>query len=152
MARALVRARAGKGRLARVRNIHVIWDGDAKTLCGQGTAPAPNSAAVILDPLPRHTPEGLSWCPVCTGRLAERCGLLAEMAERLAAREAGAAGPADGVMTVATTVRLPEGLHRDLREIAYRGGRTSVNDLLVRGAYLARREFWHLLAIDYSPP
>jgi hypothetical protein len=99
MPRALVRARSGKGRLAQVRNIHVIWEDEAKTLCGQGTAPAPGSGAVILDPLPARTPEGLSWCPVCTGRLAERYGLLNGIAELLAGydRERDSGGPA--VMT-----------------------------------------------------
>lgn len=53
--------------------------------CGTSAAPTYQSATLWIDPLPRHPPDGLVWCPTCVGRLAERLGLLDQVAELLAA-------------------------------------------------------------------
>lgn len=38
----------------------------------------------MFDPMPEKPPEGLSWCPVCIGHLAEECEVLGDVAARLA--------------------------------------------------------------------
>lgn len=100
MARALARGYwTGRKRAGQVRRLHVIredgpkgWEPGKQTMCGQAAWNCQNSDAVIFDPMPDRPPEGLSWCPACVGHLAERLGLLGEVASSLAAYEpAGAA-------------------------------------------------------------
>jgi hypothetical protein len=75
-------------RSARVTRLHVIREdgpgGRMQTWCGQGAGSHRNSEPVILDPLPARPPDGLKWCPMCVGHLAEVCGVLDEVAARLA--------------------------------------------------------------------
>ena len=92
MARAVYRGYPANGtvrRSARVTRLHVIREnapsGLFQTWCGQGAGRHKNSDPIIIDPLPLRTPEGLSWCPACVGWLAARYGLLADIAESLAA-------------------------------------------------------------------
>ncbi|MFD6346504.1 hypothetical protein ACFWF9_17505 [Streptomyces roseolus] len=71
-----------------VRRLHILRE-DGKhpgrtAECGTAGWPATRSPAVILDPLPQAPPAGLSWCPPCVGRAAERAGILEEFAVRLA--------------------------------------------------------------------
>jgi hypothetical protein len=73
-----------------VRRVHVIreegprgWDGpERQTWCGQGTWNGQHSPPVIRD-APHDLPRGLSWCPKCTGLLAERLGRINEVATLL---------------------------------------------------------------------
>lgn len=101
MARAVYRGywQGGK-RSARVTRLHIIRDTPVaahrsayrpfhrpaaeQTWCGQSATPHTNSEPVIFDPMPEKPPEGLSWCPVCIGHLAEECEVLGEVAARLA--------------------------------------------------------------------
>jgi hypothetical protein len=82
----------GGKRAGQVRRPHVIrengpkgWEPGTQTLCGQGAWGVQHSDAVILDPAPDRPPEGLAWCPKCIGHLAERLGLLDEVAASLTA-------------------------------------------------------------------
>jgi hypothetical protein len=90
MARAVYRGywQGGK-RSARVTRLHVIREGGKnpwlETWCGQAATQHKNSEPVIFDPMPAAPPEGLAWCPKCIGHLAERYGLLGDIAESLAA-------------------------------------------------------------------
>lgn len=84
-------SKSGK-RAGQVRRLHVIREhgpGDAppgsQTLCGQSAGRHTDSPAVIISPLPDRPPDGLLWCPKCIGHLAERLGLLGEVAASLAA-------------------------------------------------------------------
>jgi hypothetical protein len=97
MARAVYRGywQGGK-RSARVTRLHIVredkerrswvpeWSG-AQTLCGQSATQHRHSDPVIIDPMPAEPPEGLSWCPMCIGHLAEQLGVLGEVAAGLAA-------------------------------------------------------------------
>jgi hypothetical protein len=83
---------SGGKRAGQVRRLHIIredgpkgWEPGKQVLCGQAAWPCRNSKPVILDPLPDRPPEGLEWCPKCIGLLAERLGLLQEVASSLAA-------------------------------------------------------------------
>lgn len=109
-----VRARAvyrgyhqGGKRSARVTRLHIIRDtpvyrasygpihsrSGEQTWCGQFATPHTNSEPVIFDPMPAEPPEGLAWCPACIGHLAERYGLLGEVASMLAAHDPAKGGP-----------------------------------------------------------
>jgi hypothetical protein len=86
----------GGRRSARVTRLHVIREDSpgrvrVQTWCGQGAGTHRNSEPVIFDPMPAAPPEGLKWCPQCIGHLAEQCGVLGDVAARLAAREPGRA-------------------------------------------------------------
>jgi hypothetical protein len=101
MARAVYRGywQGGK-RSARVTRLHIIRDTPVaahrsayrpfhqppseQTWCGQFATPCTNSEPVIFDPMPSRPPEGLTWCPVCIGHLAEQLGRLDDVAARLA--------------------------------------------------------------------
>lgn len=48
--------------------------------CGTTGWGVRRSEPVILDPMPSTPPPGLSWCPGCVGRLAERAGVLGRVA------------------------------------------------------------------------
>jgi hypothetical protein len=113
MARAVYRGywQGGK-RSARVTRLHIIRDTPVaghrsayrpfrerpgvETWCGQSAQPHTNSEPVIFDPMPAVPPEGLLWCPQCIGHLAERYGLLGEIAECLAAWDPGLCPDVDG--------------------------------------------------------
>jgi hypothetical protein len=75
-------------RAGQVRRVHVVREEGPKgqrateTLCGQSTGPHVESQAIIRE-APHDLPEGLSWCPTCTGRLAEQQGRTAEVAALL---------------------------------------------------------------------
>lgn len=102
MARAVYRGywQGGK-RSARVTRLHIIRDTPVaarrsacrpfhkppaeQTWCGQFAVRHTNSEPVIFDPMPGAPPDGLEWCPACIGHLAERYGLLGEVASALAA-------------------------------------------------------------------
>lgn len=83
---------AGSRRAGQVRRVHVIreegprgWDNSEfgnQTMCGQGAWKGQNSTPIIRD-VPHALPEGLQWCPKCTGHLAERLGRLTEVAQLL---------------------------------------------------------------------
>lgn len=81
------------GRLAKnVRRLHILreegeWAGK-QSLCGQAMWSGSRSGPVIYNPMPATPPNGLAWCPLCVGRLAERLGVLAEIASSLAAKGA----------------------------------------------------------------
>jgi hypothetical protein len=81
---------SGGKRAIQVRRVHLIREhgpGDRVAkhfLCGQPAWDCTNSDAVILDPMPAVTPEGLAWCPLCIGRAGDAAGLLARFAEVLA--------------------------------------------------------------------
>lgn len=92
MARAVYRGywHGGK-RSVRVTRLHILRE-DGKfpggqMWCGQLAGTHKNSEPVIFDPMPASPPEGLSWCPLCIGHLAEQYGVLNEVAARLAAYE-----------------------------------------------------------------
>lgn len=83
---------SGGKRAGQVRRLHIIredgpkgWEPGKQVLCGQHAWSVRNSDPVILDPMPVRPPEGLEWCPKCVGLLAERLGLLGEIAASLAA-------------------------------------------------------------------
>src|SRR5579859_7317806 len=103
MARAMVRGYpvTDKSRAGQVKRIHIIREdtpsGLRQTWCGQGTGAHKNSQPLIFDPMPATAPEGLSWCPMCIGHLAELCGLLNEVAKLLAAATGGDNMVASGV-------------------------------------------------------
>ncbi|KOX33383.1 hypothetical protein ADL06_09590 [Streptomyces sp. NRRL F-6491] len=72
-----------------VRRLHIVRE-DGKfpgraAECGTAGWPVTNSPVIVLDPMPPAPPEGLSWCPPCIGRAAERAGLLLGFAALLAA-------------------------------------------------------------------
>jgi hypothetical protein len=82
----------GHKRAGQVRRLHIIRESGprgcpdgSQALCGQSAGQHRNSGPVIIDPLPARPPEGLLWCPKCIGHLAERLGLLDEIAASLAA-------------------------------------------------------------------
>jgi len=52
--------------------------------CGTSAGPHTESVPVYIDPMPTEPPAGLSWCPACIGKLAERRGALARVAAELA--------------------------------------------------------------------
>ena len=94
----------GRKQSALVRRLHVIRDTPVKhhgyrfnpprpvvTWCGQSAGPHRNSEPVILSPMPPVPPAGLTWCPACIGHLAERLGLIGEIAASLAAYDPGLA-------------------------------------------------------------
>jgi len=73
---------------SRVTRLHLMRE-DGKFpgrqgLCGVSGWAARRSDPIILDPMPVVPPAGLSWCPACVGRLAERRGVLAGWAAELA--------------------------------------------------------------------
>ncbi|WUI02077.1 hypothetical protein OHR68_09805 [Spirillospora sp. NBC_00431] len=82
----------GHPRAGQVRRAHIIReDGPARGLtamCGQGVWPTTNATPVVLDPMPVRPPDGLTWCPHCLGRLAERLDALWWLGEQLARRTA----------------------------------------------------------------
>ncbi|MFI1194024.1 hypothetical protein ACH4T9_12315 [Micromonospora sp. NPDC020750] len=72
----------------RVTRLHVMRE-DGKfpgrsAECGVHGWGVRRSEPVILDPIPAVPPAGLSWCPGCVGKLAERAGVLARWAAELA--------------------------------------------------------------------
>lgn len=82
----------GSKRTGQVRRLHVIRETATpshepgnSTLCGQHAWPVTHSEPVIICPLPERPPAALTWCPKCIGLLAERLGLLGEIAASLAA-------------------------------------------------------------------
>ncbi len=93
----------GGKRSARVTRLHIIRDVPVaahrttyqpfhqppgeQTWCGQFATPHKNSEPVVFDPMPAVPPDGLAWCPQCIGHLAERYGLLGEVASMLAAHD-----------------------------------------------------------------
>jgi len=84
MARAFYRSY----RSARVTRLHIMRE-DGKfpgrsAECGVHGWGVRRSEPVVLDPMPSVPPAGLSWCPGCVGRLAERRGVLAGWAAELA--------------------------------------------------------------------
>lgn len=85
MTRAFYRSYAGR----QVTRLHVMRE-DGKFPgrsgeCGTAGWGVRRSEPVILDPMPSVPPPGLSWCPACVGRLAERAGVLGRVAAGLAA-------------------------------------------------------------------
>lgn len=58
--------------------------GRAEGWCGTPATPTLRAPVVYLDPMPSCPPEGLCWCPMCLGRLAERLGLLDQIGVLLA--------------------------------------------------------------------
>ncbi len=72
----------------RVTRLHVMREDGRfpgrSALCGVHGWGVRRSEPVIVDPMPAVPPPGLSWCPACVGRLAERRGLLAGWAAELA--------------------------------------------------------------------
>jgi hypothetical protein len=82
---------AGSRRAGQVTRVHVVreegprgWDpgNGPQTMCGQSAWKGQNSAPIIRD-APHALPDGLQWCPKCTGHLAERLGWLNEVAKLL---------------------------------------------------------------------
>jgi len=75
-------------RAGQVTRCHVIReDGVApgrEGWCKTSATDHQNSVAVVLDPMPADCPDGLTWCPLCIGRLAERMGALPLFAAELA--------------------------------------------------------------------
>jgi hypothetical protein len=53
-----------------------------QTWCGQTAGDVTNSQAIIRD-APHGLPDGLSWCPVCVGHLADHLGRTGELARLL---------------------------------------------------------------------
>lgn len=80
----------GGARAGQVRRLHILREDGPfaykQSLCGQPMWAGRNSHAMVLDPMPATPPDGLAWCPLCVGRLAERLGTLAEVASSLAAK------------------------------------------------------------------
>jgi len=89
-------------RSVKVTRVHILRDDNSRPLrathrahdnlparpqaeCGTSAGQHCGSEPIILDPMPLAPPDGLTWCPLCLGRLAERAGLLGELGERLAA-------------------------------------------------------------------
>lgn len=77
-------ARAGQ-----VQRVHVVRETPTRslaageqTLCGQHAYAVRQSEGIVRD-APHELPEGMSWCPTCTGRLAEVLGRTAEIAALL---------------------------------------------------------------------
>ena len=54
-------------------------------MCGQSARRHTSSDPMVINPMPSCPPDGLAWCPVCVGHLAEVLGLLGEVAASLAA-------------------------------------------------------------------
>ena len=86
----------GSRRAGQVGRLHVIrdkgpagWEDGKQAWCGQAAWKCENSPPVILDPIPSRPPDGLRWCPACIGHLAERYGLLDEVAASVAAYDPG---------------------------------------------------------------
>lgn len=75
-------------RSTRVCRLHIMReDGNfagRQGLCGVPGWAGRRSDPIILDPMPLVPPAGLSWCPACVGKLAERRGLLAGWAAEMA--------------------------------------------------------------------
>ncbi len=76
-------------RAGQVQRLHIIRE-DGKFpgrqgLCGQPAWTTTKAPVVIVDPMPAVPPEGLRWCPLCIGHLADRCGRIEEVAATLAA-------------------------------------------------------------------
>jgi hypothetical protein len=71
-------------RSARVTRLHIIRETGKRpgtqTWCGQGAGLHTNSEPVVLDPMPAVPPDGLSWCPICIGHLAEQTKRMDEVA------------------------------------------------------------------------
>ena len=72
----------------RTTRLHIMRE-DGKfpgrsALCGVHGWGVRRSEPVIVDPMPVVPPAGLSWCPACVGRLAERAGVLGRVAAELA--------------------------------------------------------------------
>jgi len=82
----------GGQRAGQVRRLHILREDGTfarqQALCGQAMWDGRNSRAMLLDPMPATPPDGLTWCPPCVGRLAERLGVLADVATSLAAEGA----------------------------------------------------------------
>ncbi|MER7697008.1 hypothetical protein [Streptomyces sp. NPDC096095] len=76
-------------RAGQVRRLHIMReDGPMpgrQGECGTSGSNHTNSPAMIIDPMPATPPEGLTWCPMCVGRAADRAGQLATWAAALAA-------------------------------------------------------------------
>ncbi len=89
MARAFYRSYVHNQRRAgQVTRLHIIredgkWAGKQGE-CGTHAWGVTCSEPVVIDPMPAKPPEGLSWCPACVGRLAERSGRLDAWAAELA--------------------------------------------------------------------
>lgn len=82
--------RSGR-RAGQVRRLHIVRE-DGKfpgrqAECGVAGWDVRDSPAVVLDPMPAAPPDGLSWCPACVGKAAERVGLLDQWAAALAAAQ-----------------------------------------------------------------
>lgn len=96
-ARAVYRGYVTEGKRAgRVRRLHVIrddgpkgWEPGKQTMCGQHAWDVTRSDTRVIDPMPHRPPEGLTWCPSCIGRLAERYGLLNEIAGEVVSYDPG---------------------------------------------------------------
>lgn len=43
--------------------------------CGTQAGTVTRSVAVVLDPMPDEPPAGLTWCPLCVTRAAEKAGV-----------------------------------------------------------------------------
>lgn len=76
-------------RAKQITRVHVLNEAPPKgrepgteALCGTSAGRHTNSRPVIAE-APLHLPEGLTWCPTCIGRLAERKGVTALMAHML---------------------------------------------------------------------
>ena len=83
-------------RSSRVTRLHVIrevepWESlpGPRFWCGQSAWPHRKSVPVILDPAPMFPPAGLKWCPACIGHLAERLGLLDDVAGEVVSYDPG---------------------------------------------------------------
>jgi len=79
-------------RSSRVTRLHILRDDShdrRQFWCGQSAWPHQRSVPVILDPAPLHPPAGLRWCPACVGHLAERLGLLDDVAGEVVSYDPG---------------------------------------------------------------
>lgn len=90
MARAFFRSYVHEHRRSdRVTRLHTVRE-DGKFpgrqgWCGTHAWGVTRSEPVVLDPMPATPPAGLSWCPMCVGKLAELEGRLNRIAADLAA-------------------------------------------------------------------
>ena len=89
MARAFYRSYVhGQRRASQVTRFHIVredgkWAG-RQALCGTHFWGVTGSEPVVFDPMPPEPPEGLRWCPMCVGHLADRLGNLNALATTLA--------------------------------------------------------------------
>lgn len=81
MARAFYRSYVHNQRRAgQVTRFHIVREdgkwANRQALCGIHFWGVTHSEPVVFDPMPAEPPEGLRWCPMCVGRLAEQLGNL----------------------------------------------------------------------------